>query len=555
MPIAFAVFALCSCGEVMSTEPQENFSDSILDVTDGQESVSEAYTYTQTDILTETEIITETATETVTETITETAAKTARSEKPQTVSETVTADVSATVSAIVTAKPSSPVLTVSNVDFSTNKLSWQTVDGAKSYILYLLNEGSGEFEEYGELNGTSCRDEKLEPDTRYTYAVKARYTDGSTGEMSKPVSIYTYGKWGSPVQGNHIYYVDNIDTGTSSIMRACRSGENETELIRSEDSFGKILDSGKHIYYTRQSDEGIEIFSAAPDGKNEKALCGFGENYSLKEWAVYNDMLYYSYYGAYREEDEYTYCLGILDSDGKSAVLHKDGECDEADIYGNCGHNLSDIYDGFYYGAHFISDENGTLYIAWVCEEIDREASEEYDCIVTVPTGQICLYNADTMEQTYISYDTGGEYKVKDVCAYYNDTVYVKGSGSRSGYTSEGEYYELSGDNIDGYISDDGSFICAELPINAVNVNLLNGKYFYELNTYKDNILTNKELIESGSGGAHKIDDLRFDPDFPAFQKYSIYRNSIFYYNESYEYVFYDIGSAKKRVLKSSPIS
>ncbi len=419
-----------------------------------------------------------------------------------------------------------PVLTVKNIDSETNSLSWTEVEGAESYMLYLLNNETGEFEEYGEIKGTSCKDKNLTPNIKYTYAAAAVYADEKVGKMSESVSIYTYSNWIEKVQGDWIYYGKYDDTKTS-VYRKKRDGS-EKQLVYEypEDVyFWGVTD--KYIYFSKSEFvydsndyEYLQdsIIRTDLNGKNEKKMYSSTESYSIQKYEVYKNMLFYSYYGASMETDSGSYSLNVYDSNR-----------DIAEGYHN-------IYDGIYHGISFVRDKNDVLYIMWLEEEIDREATEnsEYGDIVTKKTGRIVLFNADTKEKTYINYIDDGSFDSASFLAYIDGKIYLR--------IHEG---------IIGYISEGQSFTSMDVSefANHETVDTRNGDIFYEMNTYEKGLIVKNELFRLSEGESVKLVDLYFDNSGYLGQQYSLYGNYIIYINPDGKSVYYDLTTSKQIVL------
>ena len=158
---------------------------------------------------------------------------------------------------------SSPLLTVSNIDSTTNRLTWTKIDGAASYIIYIFNEDTNKYEKYGgEMKGTSCRDKNLLPNTKYTYKVRAKLTDGSMGKMSNEVSIFTYNYVGNQPnnslfaeQGEWIYFSSGYNGINNKnkiytkyhVSKVKKDGSCLTEI---NDDYAEMINVvGEYIYY------------------------------------------------------------------------------------------------------------------------------------------------------------------------------------------------------------------------------------------------------------------------------------------------------------------
>jgi len=413
-----------------------------------------------------------------------------------------------------------PILKVTNVDSETNLLSWTTVDNAVSYILYILNYDTGEFEKYGEIKGNACNDKKLESDKKYTYRVAARFSDETLGELSEPVSIYTYSKAGGAVQGNYIYFTIDNDDGTSSLMRFDRINEKSQKIITSSSDyyFGFVLASEKHLFYSLHFENDYAIACSDFNGKNEKILCRFDDDHILEKKAVINDILFYSYRSSSVETDEYCYKLCALD------------------VEGNPVKELNNIYDGFYNGISFVYNENDVLYCVWQCEEIDRETAEnsESNEIITKSASNICLFNTETTERLYIPCTDFENNRIMEICGYVNGIVYVQ--------IYDGRF---------GFISEEGKFVEIELPTNSnnVSVNPKNGDVFYEHTEYIDTDTAKKEIIYLSNGKTYKIADLYCDSNIN-LQRYKFYGHYIIYTSQSKENTFYDLSTGYSIILK-----
>lgn len=189
-----------------------------------------------------------------------------------------------------------PILSVANIDYTSNFISWTEINGAKSYILYLLNEKTGFFEEYGEIEGTSCNDVNLLPNTKYTYKVAAKFSNGDLGAMSMPIEIYTYNYVGLNFenlnyghftsQGEWLYF-----TGTENhIYKMLYNGIDTFEICNDSAEYINVV--GEHVYYiwTNQNNN-RNICSIKTDGTEKKVLFDTNEFYQ-KERLTYPPSIY-----------------------------------------------------------------------------------------------------------------------------------------------------------------------------------------------------------------------------------------------------------------------
>ena len=420
-----------------------------------------------------------------------------------------------------------PVLTVKNIDSETNSLSWTEVEGAKLYILYLLNNETGEFEEYGEIKGTSCKDKKLIPNTKYTYAVAAVFSDESYGKMSEKVSIYTYSTWREPTQGNWIYYSVYEGETKTLIYRIKRDGSDKQLVCEYP---GNVYFEGatdKYLYFFKSesaydSDDyeylQYSVIRTDLNGKNEKEMYVSTENYSIIEHEVYKDMLFYSYYGASMETDPGRYDLNVYDSNR-----------DIAEGY-------DDIYDGMYHGISFVRDKNDVLYIMWLEEEIDYEATDnsEYGDIVTKKTGRIVLFNADTKEKSYVNYIDDGSFDSAYFLAYIDGKIYLR-----------------TGEGAIGYVSENELFTPINIGENTIHeaADNRNGDIFYEMYTFENGLIVKNELFRLSGEKSTKLVDLYFDNSGYVGQCYSLYGNYMIYVNPDGKSVYYDLTTREQIVL------
>lgn len=438
--------------------------------------------------------------------VTESAAETSKTE----------ADVS---SAAETKKPSAevPVLTASNVDCKTNRLDWTAVEGASSYILYLYNERTDAFEEYGEMSGTACNDKKLSPDTKYVYGVAAKFPDGSSGKMSEPAAIYTYSHRASRVQGNRIYYYDSAEKSLRGII--C-GGDTDEKLFDSPEEMDFPFVSPNYVYYSVNDDEGYGFYRAGLDGKNKKQLVGFSEDsdYYLDDIAVYDDVVYYSYHGSNMETDRDRNYFCAVNSDGNAA---------------------DELYSG-YQTVYFFEDENGGFCAAWRGEKIDPEASEEVNEIVTDPTGDYFIYRAETgkTETVKLPEELLGAANIQAV-RYIDGEVWVYAN-----FVTERKF---------GCITADGGFKETKLPENAdfPDVSYDGKKIYFQTNTGEPDksgryswINTGKTLCVLSEGITEELAELDADPTFD-FKAYELGREYILYTDSGGDRVYLNISEEK----------
>lgn len=474
------VLMLGGCGEKTVDKVNDVSADTTLNEITITEEITEI-TLSET----ETADTSETTVNIVSETVQHIETTTIQTEKVPVISETtvettaenvtetkMTSDTSAKVSEEEQTKENEavkiPVLTVSNEGISTNNLSWTATDGAESYIIYLLNEETGEFEKYSEVGGISCKDINLEPDTKYTYAVRAVYSDGDLSEMSEPVSIYTCNKRGGFVQGNYIYYSVNDDNGKKhSMARSDRNGKNP-ERVFSYDDYGVWIMAGEKNFFYESSDK---VYCVDYDSGESKCLFCLSDvyDYSHIDTAVYDDMIFVSYT---------EYSLMETDNDFNMLKVYKSNG-DEVNTY-------NDYYSIEYANANFLYGENGVLYIWWFCSE--WEDSEEAD------GEKICFLSAETFEKTYIHYDIDKGYpKVLGYCGNKAYVSYDNDSSCLFGYYENGQFTEI------------------ELGENAYNpqYDFMTGNVYYETAKNNSDESEISELYCKSSNDTYKIADIK----------------------------------------------
>lgn len=279
---AFIMCLFCSCAEE-NAENKEIAYD---------QSSSETTAHTVSAMVTNSEI----TSEIVSEISTAAYDKTSETEKSTSTEATVLSESEITVTEEDTPLPITvPELKVSNVDHSINYLTWTEVEGAQSYVLYLLNEETGKFEEYGEVKNNFCEDTKLTPNTKYTYKVGAKYSDGTVGKLSDEKSIYTFNKYGRNLssgictsQGEWIYFTDSrpgIVNSQTSIYKMKTDG---SEFIKLFDcSAEQINVVGEYLYYTDYN----HIYRIKTDG-TEKELIYDTESYREQTYCEFVPQIY-----------------------------------------------------------------------------------------------------------------------------------------------------------------------------------------------------------------------------------------------------------------------
>lgn len=219
---------------------------------------------------------------------------------------------SVTVNAYDTA---APILTVTNIDSTSNRLKWTKVDGAKYYIIYILNKDTNKYEKYSnEIKGTSCKDTQLLPNTKYSYKVQPIFPDGSRGKMSDSRSVYTRNKYGNSfynvllgngksgggisniyaaVQGEWIYFSvcpsdgPFDDYSEYGYLYKMKTDGTNLQLIKNKCFASYINAAGNKLYYIDiNKDHGISytIRSCDLDGKNTEIIVRDNELDGYSQW-------------------------------------------------------------------------------------------------------------------------------------------------------------------------------------------------------------------------------------------------------------------------------
>lgn len=362
-----------------------------------------------------------------------------------------------------------PMLTVSNIDYSSNKLEWTSVEGAQSYVLYLLNEQSGEFDEYGEVKSTSCNDKKLLPNTKYTYKVAARFSYGSVGGMSEKASVYTPNRYGNhpnnydrmAFQGEWLYYI----TQTQEEIRKINIYTGEDMLvtgIADEESACQLNAVGDYLYYTvdfldDNYDNNEAIYKIRTDGSDKKAVFKkedlIAERFSDDTvWGgplVIGDRMYIIICESVHEEVPDIYMARIINAENGEILLWRNG-----DTHG---------------GIHLIDTDTDTYDIVLGAEEIqlifydDENYSRDWDL---VRTGN---YNISKISHDLNTENITTEYSGDVV--YYSDsiTVYINTDGILCAYDNTAKNFSEISDkkvvkafydnNVFYYFTEDGEFI------------------------------------------------------------------------------------------------
>ncbi len=217
-----------------------------------------------------------------------------------------------------------PEITVTNIDSSSHKLSWTKVDDAKSYIIYLFDKKSQRFNKSGEITGTSCLVRKLQPNTEYTYKVKAKFADGSMGDFSQPASIYTYNSIGrmpcnffAASQGEWIYFSSGYDGYRNqtdvkyTLSKIKKDGSGLKKICN--DYAVDINVVGEYIYYCDCKTGCIKKINV--DGSEEQVLLE-EQDYAPDELIVTEEMIYYLLYDSAHEEAPGYYDVCAMKTDG-----------------------------------------------------------------------------------------------------------------------------------------------------------------------------------------------------------------------------------------------
>lgn len=312
---------------------------------------------------------------------------------------------------------SAPILTVSNIDSTTNRLTWTKIDGAKSYIIYLLNEDTNKYEKYGkEMNGTACRDKNLFPNTKYTYKVRAKFSDGSVGKLSNEVCIFTYNYVGNQPnnslfseQGEWIYFssgyngVDNKNKNYTkhTLSKIKKDGSCLTKI--NNDYAEMINVVGEYIYYIDCKSGDMKKISIG--GTGEQVLIGketLEKDYRrIVALDAVDNMIYYvvDYNDSGRDDVRPVYQLFAMKIDGSEKKYIMD--------FGNAYNSYSPEYMGIYnnnicYGYKVINEV-----IDEIWDENDPDAEPElYSHMVDTGEYRVTVINGYDIKNTY-SFEIG----------------------------------------------------------------------------------------------------------------------------------------------------
>lgn len=273
-------------------------------------------------------------------------------------SDTATVTQTEAVSEPVYDKDTAPVMHVSNIDHCTNYMSWTEIEGAQSYMLYLLNEETGEFEEYGRIEGTDCNDIDLRPNTKYTYKASAEFPDGERGAMSEQTEIYTYNYIGRHTencslfaeQGEWVYFAG--ENGHPCKMR--HDGTDLSEITG--DNASQINVVGENIYYLwTDIDYNDYICRIKTDGTDKtvlfdaehyRAMSGAAFSPNIYDMTVIDGRIYFVMSEVYRHDSLPSYKVMLMETDGRSM------EC-------------SSVYNGGVCFPEILGFYNDTLYIGY----------------------------------------------------------------------------------------------------------------------------------------------------------------------------------------------
>ncbi|MGN0696034.1 MAG: DUF5050 domain-containing protein [Oscillospiraceae bacterium] len=220
-----------------------------------------------------------------------------------------------------------PVLKVSNVDSTSNRLKWTKVDGAKSYIIFLRNEESGKYVKKAEVKGTSCRSKNLEPNTKYTYRIAPKFSDGKIGKPSAAVSVYTCNYVGrqpnssfAAEQGEWIYFSSGYcgyydEVGVKYTLSKIK--KDGTGLAKINDDYAEYINViGNDIYYLNC--ESGELKKVNGISGEEQVLFEEDDNW-ITDLIAAGDMLYYVTGHSDHEEVRNDYKLYAMSTDGTEA--------------------------------------------------------------------------------------------------------------------------------------------------------------------------------------------------------------------------------------------
>lgn len=414
-----------------------------------------------------------------------------------------------------------PAANLQSSSYDTSAETSAVLESTETSARKSITETAKTAETVGSTAETAAEAVTAETSTQKNEEKKSAAKEASVpkNEKKKPaVKTYAYSHRASRVQGNWIYYYGKEE---KSLRRISRSGDIDEKVFDSGEEIAAPLVSQNYIYYG-VNNEGYSLYRVDPDGKNKKELVGFSEDsdYYLDNIAVYDDNVYYSYHGSSMEGDRDTNSFCVL----------------------NYGEEAADrLYSG-YQPVYFFEDENGGFCAAWRGEEINAEASEEENFIITNKTEDYYIYRAETGETETVKLPAElTDAKNIEACRYIDGAVWV--------------YANFAAEQKFGCITADGRFEETELPINAdyPSVSCDGKEIYFQTSVGKPDesgqyswINTGKTLCRLAEGSTEELAELNVDPTFD-FKSYELGREYILYTDSAGKQVYWDM-SANKRV-------
>ena len=184
-------------------------------------------------------------------------------------------------------------LSASNMDYSTNRLSWNVVKGAASYDIYLKNPITSKYRKVGTTSKCSVKDKQLQPNTEYQYIVAAKNNDNKIiavsniervitpnyfGKMPDPALFLKYSEEYPHLVGHDgfLFFIGGYysDTNYPDGIYKVSMDDLKVRKIISKDSIWSLNLVNNRLYYAKHTAEPYhdEIISADLNGNDKKVV-------------------------------------------------------------------------------------------------------------------------------------------------------------------------------------------------------------------------------------------------------------------------------------------
>ena len=102
------------------------------------------------------------------------------------------------------------------------KLSWDEVELADAYRIYMLNNSTGKYEIYKNVSGTSCTVKGLTGGTKYKFKIAALVKNGSSYKEQTPTSVISVSTKGSAMRTTPVEFeIPDFGTKSSTVLKNC----------------------------------------------------------------------------------------------------------------------------------------------------------------------------------------------------------------------------------------------------------------------------------------------------------------------------------------------